>query len=43
MGCDEGGWFDVAPDEVQSQALGNTVLSLWVFGKPGTPSLAEKI
>jgi hypothetical protein len=43
MGCDEGGWFGVAPDKVQGQVLGNTVLSLLISGKPGTPSLAEKI
>jgi len=42
MGCDEGGRFAVAPDKVQGQALGNTVLSLWFSGKTGTPSLAEK-
>jgi hypothetical protein len=42
MGCDEGGWFGVAPDNVQCQIFGNTVLSLWISGKPGTPSLAEK-
>jgi hypothetical protein len=43
MGCDEGDWFGVAPDKVQGQAPGNTVLSLWISGKPGTPSLEEKI
>jgi hypothetical protein len=43
MGCDEGGWFAVAPDKFQGQALGNTALSLWFSGKPETPSLAEKI
>jgi len=43
MGCDEGGWFTVAPDKVQGQAVGNTALSLWFSGNPGTPSLAEKI
>jgi hypothetical protein len=43
MGYDEGGWLGVAPDKVQGQVLGNTVLSLWISGEPGTHSLAEKI